>query len=68
MQDRVPGHFYKEELVRAPEVENKNHFFEIEKILRKKKVNDILYYYVKYLFYPSKFNEWICSENMKILT
>ncbi len=65
MNDKVPGHFYKEELTRAPNIEFKNHFFEVEKIIKKKKIKKKLHYYVKYMFYPNKFNQWIPAENLK---
>lgn len=68
MKDKVPGHFYKEELVKAPSVEYKKDFFEIEKILKKKKVRSEIYYFVKFMFYPPKFNDWINSKNMNIKT
>lgn len=36
MQDKVPGHFYKEELTIAPNLDYKKHFFEVEKVIKKK--------------------------------
>ena len=65
MNDTVPGHYYKEELLKAPSVNYKKHFFEVEEILAKKYINKKLYYYVKYLFYPKKFNQWIPAKNLK---
>lgn len=67
MNDEVPGHYYKEELAKAPTPNYKKHFFEVEEILKKKKRKNVLYYYVKYMFYPPKFNEWIPARNMKIV-
>ncbi len=68
MNDAVPGHYYKEELIKAPNIEYNEHFFEVEKILKKKIVKKKLFYYCKFMFYPNKFNQWIPSENMKITT
>ncbi len=65
MNDKVPGHFYKEELFKAPNIEYKYHFFEVEKVLKQKKINKKIFYYVKYTFYPNKFNQWIPAENIK---
>lgn len=67
LQDKVPGHFYEQELVRAPNVNYNKHFFEVEEILKTKKVKSKTFYYVKYVFYPKKFNEWIPAENLKQL-
>lgn len=67
MKDKVAGHFYKEELVKAPNIEYLNHFFEVETILKQKRLKKKLFYYVKYMFYPDKFNEWIPAENMKTI-
>lgn len=66
MNDKVPGHYYKEELVRAPNVDNLEHFFEVEKVIKKKVVKKKTYCFVKYMFYPPKFNQWIPIENFKI--
>lgn len=65
MNDAVPGHFYKEELTVAPNVNHKKHYFEVEDILKKKLIKNKLYFYVKYMFYPKKFNQWIPAENLK---
>ncbi len=65
LQDKVPGHFYKEELVKAPNVNYNKHFFEVEEILKTKTVNFKKFFYVKYMFYPKKFNQWIPAENLK---
>ncbi len=64
MKDKVSGHFYKEELTPAPTINYKKKFFEVEKILKKKTVKRKLFYYVKYMFYPQKFNQWIPAGNL----
>ncbi len=66
MEDKVAGHFYKEELVKAPDVNYKKDFFEVEEILRRKTVKSKKLYFVKYMFYPKKFNQWIAAENLTI--
>jgi len=65
MKDNVPGSFYKEQLVKTEKPDYKTNFFEIEKILGSKKVKGKKYFLVKFLYYPSKFNEFIPEENLK---
>lgn len=65
MKDPVKGFYYKEQLTKSPNPNNQKHFFEIEKVLRKKKINGKEFYFVKYLFYPNKFNQWIPKLNLK---
>lgn len=65
MDDKVHGHYYKEELAKAPNVNYKKDFFEVEKVIKKKTIKKKLFYYVKFMFYPSKFNLWIPAGNLK---
>ena len=65
MKDNVPGSFYREQLVKSEKPDYTNNFFEIETILGSKKVKGKKYYLVKFLYYPSKFNEFIPEENLK---
>ena len=65
MKDKVPGHYYLEQLTKAPAPNYKNDFFLIENILSKKVVRGKTYYLVKFLYYPSKFNQYIPEENLK---
>jgi hypothetical protein len=65
MKDPVPGYFYQEQLSAAPNPNYKKDFFEVEKIIGTKKIKDKTYYLVKFLYYPSKFNEYIPAENFK---
>jgi len=65
MKDEVKGHFYSEQLTKCPSPEKKNHFFEIEKVLKTKTIKKTKYLFVKYLYYPNKFNQWIPETNLK---
>jgi AAA+ superfamily predicted ATPase len=61
----VPGYFYRQQLVKSPAPNNDSDFFFVEKILRKKTIKKKVFYFVKYLYYPDKFNQWIPKENFK---
>ncbi len=50
--DKVAGHFYRSQLVKAPKPE-KGTYFRVEKILKWKTLNRKKYCYVKYLHYPA---------------
>ena len=65
MKDEKPGHFYREQLIEAETPNFEQNYFEIEKVISEKKVRGKKYYLVKFLYYPSKFNEYIPEENMK---
>ena len=65
MKDKISGHFYFEQLTKAPAPNFKSDFFLVEKILNKKVVRGKTYYLVKFLYYPSKFNQYIPEENFK---
>lgn len=65
MHDRLPGFYYREQLTKAPDVNYKTQFFEVEKILKTKKIKNKTFYYVKYMWYPKKFNQWIPATNLK---
>lgn len=56
----ITGNYYKQELKKTekPEV------FKIERILCKKVKKKKLYYYVKWLYYPPKFNSYIPAESI----
>ena len=66
MKDKVTGHYYKEQLTKAPTPDYQKDFFFVEKILGQKTVKKRSFFLVKYLYYPSKFNEYVPAENMKI--
>jgi len=59
----VSGQFYREELTKSPPPKLNDYFF-VEKILKTKKVGKKQFYLVKYLYYPSKFNQWLPKENL----
>ena len=65
MKDKVPGHFYKEQLLKTEKPNFAQNFFEVEKVLKEKTIKGKKFYLVKFLYYPSKFNEYIPEENMK---
>jgi hypothetical protein len=65
MNDKVDGRFYKEQLFRGSEPDYKTNFFEVEKVIGEKKIKGKKYFLVKFLYYGSKFNEFIPEENMK---
>ena len=65
MKDKVPGHFYRQQLTKAPAPNYKKDFFFVEKILSEKTMKGQKYYLVKYLYYPSKFNQFVPEKNLK---
>jgi hypothetical protein len=54
MGSAVKGHFYEKQLRLAPNADSEDFIFEIEKVEKKKIVKGEEFYYVKYLYYPSK--------------
>ena len=65
MKDKVPGHYYFEQLTKAPAPDYQSDFFLVEKILGEKTVRGEKYYLVKFLYYPTKFNQFIPAKNFK---
>jgi len=65
MKEKVKGYYYEEQLTKCPSPENKEKFFEIEKVIKTKFINKKKWLYVKYLYYPNKFNQWIPESNLK---
>ncbi len=65
MKDNVSGSFYREQLVKSEKPDYKTNFFEIESILGSKTVKGKKYFLVKFLYYPSKFNQYVPQENLK---
>ena len=65
MKDSIDGHFYEKQLLRAPVPDYKKDFFFVEKILDSKTVKQKKYVLVKFLYYPSKFNQYVPVENIK---
>jgi AAA+ superfamily predicted ATPase len=66
MKDSYPGNYYEKQLTRAPTPNFKHDFFSVEKVLGQKTVKNKKYFLVKFLFYPSKFNQYIPEENLKV--
>lgn len=64
MNDKVKGYYYKQQLTKAPNPNYQKDFFEVEKILKQKVVNNKTLVLVKYLYYPNKFNQWIPKKNI----
>ena len=64
MKENVAGSYYKEQLVKTEKPDYKKNFFEVEKILSSKIVRGKKYFLVKFLYYPSKFNEYVPEENL----
>lgn len=63
LNDKVPGHFYREQLTKsAPPSEHE--YFLIEKVLGRKKIKGKEHLLVKYLYYPNKFNRYVPEENI----
>lgn len=60
--DPVPGHFYRQQLRLAPDP--KEVLYEIEKTLKKRTRGGKKEEFVKWLFYPDKFNEWTDQKNI----
>ena len=65
MKDPVPGQFYKKQLLSAPTPNYKKDFFFVEKILGRKTMKKKEFVLVKFLYYPSKFNQYVPIENIK---
>ena len=58
MNEKIAGKFYAQELIKAKTPE----FYQIEKILDTKKTKrGGVRYLVKWVGYPSKFNQWVSS-------
>lgn len=65
MADPVKGNFYSEQLLKT-NVPGDRDLFEIEKVLKTKTVKGKKFLLVKYLYYPSKFNQYVSEENLVI--
>jgi len=59
----VPGFYYESQLTKSPPPGEKDYFF-VEKTLKRKTVKGKKYFFVKYLFYPAKFNQWVAEEDI----
>ena len=57
----IEGRFYEEELQK---INHKDEVYSIDKIIRKRKINNQLEYFVSWLGYPKSFNSWIKSSDI----
>ncbi|CAF1077934.1 unnamed protein product, partial [Brachionus calyciflorus] len=55
----IEGRFYEQELQK---INKKEEIYQIDKIIRKRKKNNKLEYYVSWLGYPKSFNSWVKTE------
>ncbi|XP_042900956.2 putative uncharacterized transposon-derived protein F54H12.3 isoform X1 [Parasteatoda tepidariorum] len=55
MNESIEGTFYAEELQKVVD----SGFYPVEKIIKKKKINGKMQYFVKFLGYSDKFNDWV---------
>ena len=62
MKSAVDGNFYREQLTKSPTPKSTDYFY-VEKVLAKKKIKGVEHYFVKYLYYPDKFNQYIPIGN-----
>lgn len=59
----MPQNYYKESLLKTiPDFQN---YFAVEKVLKVKKFQGKKWYLCKFLYYPSKFNQYIEEKDMK---
>lgn len=65
MNHPVSGSFYRQQLFLAPKPSLDLSFFEVEDVIFKRKFNGKTYYYVKFLFYPDKFNKYVTYQELK---
>lgn len=64
MNDDVPGFYYAGQLTKTAKPEEKDYFL-VEKVLKEKTVKGKKFFFVKFLFYPPKFSQWIEEKNIK---
>ena len=62
--DKFGAYFYSWQLTPTDKPDYKKDFFLVEEILGEKTVKGQKYFKVKYLYYPSKFNEWVPATNI----
>lgn len=58
------GYYYRQQLVLRKEPPQPGKFFQVEKILNKRKTNGKVEYLVKYLHYEDEFNTWVKEEDL----
>ena len=63
MKEDLPGFFYQEQLTKTS-FSSLTKWFEVEEVLKTKTVKKKKWFLCKFLFYPSKFNQWIPEVNL----
>jgi Integrase core domain/Chromo (CHRromatin Organisation MOdifier) domain len=58
------GYYYRQQLILRKEGPQPGKFFQVEKILGKRKHQGKVQYYVKYLHYENDFNTWVNEEDL----
>ena len=61
--DTIEGKFYEQEIQKI-ERDPDDDIFDVEKVIRQKRVNGQLWYFVKWLGYDDSFNSWIRKEDV----
>lgn len=64
MNDKVKQKYYSEQLIKAPNPNLEKDIFAVEKVIKKKKVKGETWYLCKFLYYPSKFDQYIKESDM----
>ena len=57
----IEGRFYEQELQK---INKQEEVYRIDKIIRKRKINKKLEYYVSWIGYPNSFNSWVKKEDL----
>ena len=60
MDEKLPNLFYREQLHKTEKPDN--NFFLVESVLKEKKIKGKKYFFVKFLYYPAKFNLWVPKQ------
>jgi len=65
LEDHITGNFYQSEL--QPVNKSEDALWEIESIKKKRKRNNRIQYFVKWLGYSDRFNSWVDESELKDL-
>jgi hypothetical protein len=66
LNDKVNGFFYGAQLTKTVKPNYAKDYFFIEKIIKEKTVNGVVFLEVKFLYYSDKFNLFLPKKNLKI--
>jgi Chromo (CHRromatin Organisation MOdifier) domain len=58
------GYYYRQQLILRKDPPQPGKFFQVEKIIGKRKHQGKVQYRVKYLHYEDEFNNWINEEDL----